>query len=507
MKLKKFFTPSVIITLVTLIAAIVLTAVCSAPRVDEKLYASSEYMNSDNLALGAQVTDNDGTKIKSVTDGNSFTTRIADRRDNYVMTVDLGKTASFNTVIIKEDGLNVKSFEIYASKDGENYEKIFASDKIEYHRFCSVDRTEARYIRLALVKSDETPSIKEIEVYDEPQRDSSDFRVTGYVANSWLSTAEDATMTQEERKQAVLDDMSSYKLSMLTHIFFYCGINFDGEGNVFLGDGTLNPEQLAAKEDALALVLECMRKVCSPEVKISMVFGTNTGAPRNNPAMDTNRERFISNLISYANKFGFDGIDIDYEFPVSDYDYKVFDSFLIRLKERMLSEMNVKENAILSCAFGTRDINYSQQAKDSLDFVNVMTYDIADQDGYHSSFWGCGPQASVYYESIDIPREKINLGIPFYGTQIHALMEQYGYTGFPEYDYYKNIYYCDGYEYGIPTPVYFNSPAMVRDKTAYALLSGMGGIMVWHTTADVEYDSEFSLWRAVETALNIYGGK
>lgn len=506
MKIKKLFKPSVIVTFTVLIAVLVLALVCSASRVDKKLLASSDYMSSDNLALGAKATDNDGSSIKSVTDGKSSTVRIADRRDGYFLTVDMGKVVSFNSVIIKEDGLNVKSFALYASSDGENFSKIFASDKIEYHRFCSVDPTTARYLKLEIVKSDEIPSIKEIEVYNEPSRDSSDFRVAGYVANSWLAEAEDATKTPEERKAAVLENMSEYKLSMLTHIFFYCGINFDAQGNVFLGDGTLNEEALKAKEDALALVMECMREVCSPDVKISMVFGTNTGAPRNNPAMDDNRETFITNLINYANKFGFDGIDIDYEFPVSDYDYQVFDAFLIRLKERMLNEMNVKENALLSCAFGTRDINYSKEAKDSLDFVNVMTYDIADQDGYHSSFWGCGPQASVYYESIGISRDKINLGIPFYGTQIHALMEQYGYTGFAEYDYYQNIYYCDGYNYGIPTPVYFNSPAMVRDKTAYALLSGMGGIMVWHTTADVEYESEFSLWRAVETALNIYGG-
>lgn len=507
MKLKKLFKPSVILTLVVFAVIFTLAIVCSSSRIDEKLYASSGYMTSTNIALSAKVTDNDGSKIKSVTDGKSSTARIADRREGYTLTLDFGESAVFNSVIIKEDGLNVKAFALYAGDDIKNLQKIFASDKIEYHRFCSVNETEARYLKLKIIQSDEIPSIKEIEVYNEPARNSSSFRVAGYVASTWLSQAEDPANTEEQRTAAVLENMSSYKLSMLTHIFFYCGINFDENGNVFLGDSSLNDEQLQAKADALALVLECMREVCRPDVKISMVIGTNTGAPKNNPAMDTNRETFISNLINFANKFGFDGIDIDYEFPVSDYDYQVFDAFLIRLKERMLNEMNVKDSAILSCAFGTRDINYSQKAKDSLDFINVMTYDIADQDGYHSSFWGCGPQASVYYESIGVDRSKINLGIPFYGTQIHALMEQYSYADIENPNYYSNIYYCDGYTYGIPTPVYFNSPAMVRDKTSYALLSGMGGIMVWHTAADVEYENEFSLWRAVEKALDVYGGE
>lgn len=507
MKLKKLITPSVVVTLIAIIALTTVSLICSPSRVDEKLYASSDYMTSENLALGATATDNDGSKIKSVTDGKSSTTRVADRRDGYRLTLDLGKAVTFNSVILKEDGLNVRSFELYASEDGENYDMIFASDKIEYHRFCSVDETTARFLSLVILRSDEVPSIKEIEIYNEPGRDSSSFRVAGYIATSWLDTAEDASLSPEERKAKVLEEMSAYKLSMLTHAFFFCGINFDENGNVFFADGTLPSDVVKAKEDALALVLECLREVCRPDIKISMVVGTGTGASRNNPAMDDNGEAFISQIISFANKFGFDGVDIDYEFPVSDYDYAVFDSFLIRLKQRMKEEMNVKDEAVLSCAFGTRDIRYSEEAFDSLDFINVMTYDIFDQDGYHSSFWGCGPQAAVYYESIGVDRAKINLGIPFYGTQIHALMEQYGYAGFSEYDYYRNIYYCDGYTYGIPTPVYFNSPAMVRDKTAYALLSGMGGIMIWHTAADIGYESEYSLWRAVDTALDIYGGK
>lgn len=504
MKLKAIFKPTVILVVIFLIAMCVLVAVCSPKRVDEKLYAASDYMQSDNIALGAK-TEYEGRKIKSLTDGKSSTVHIASRRENFSYKIDLGELCTFNTLILKEDGLNVKSFEIYSSQDGENYSKIFASDKIEYHRLCAVDEVQARYLRVDILKADDVPSLKEIEVYNEAKRNSDNFRVAGYVANSWLDTANDENLSEEAKKEAIIEDMSNYKLSMLTHIFFYCGVNFDENGNVFLNDNTQDALVIEKREKALALVLECMREQGNENLKISMTFGTNTGNPRNNLAMHDNKDAFITNIIAMANKFGFDGVDIDYEFPVTKYDFEVFDRFLIDLKKSMKSNMNNKEDCILSCAFGTRDINYSDEAKASLDFVNVMTYDIADQDGYHSSFWGCGPQASVYYESIGIDREKINLGIPFYGTQIHALMEQYGYDTLEDLDYYKNIYTIKDY-LGYDTEVYFNSPAMVRDKTAYALLSGMGGIMVWHTTIDVKYESEFSLWKAIESALNTYGG-
>lgn len=506
MKFRALLKPSVVAVVVAVAVFAALIGVCSPSRVDDKLDAASDYMRSENLALGAEASS-DGMSASALTDGKSSTSYTARRKSGSEFLVDLGEETPFNTVILKEDGLNVKSFELFASSDGENYSRIFASDKIEYHRLCSVDPTSARFLRLVINESDDLASIKEIEVYDELPRDSSSFRTCGYVSGSWLGTAEDTSVPREERKAAILADMSRYDMDMLTHVFYYCGGGFTADGTVYFGSPDLSDAERTAKEEGLALALECIREACGGDVKISLTLGISTGSPAANPAMDDNREVFISNLIAVMDRFGFDGIDIDYEFPITDYDYEVFSSFLVTLKERMPAESDVGDEALLSCAFGTRDINYGEEVWDALDFVNVMTYDIADQDGYHSSFWGCGPQAGVYFESIGLPREKINLGIPFYGTQIHALMEQYIYADLQEHDYFRNIYYCLDYLGKEKTPVYFNSPSMVRDKTAYAFLSGMGGVMVWHMTADADYSSEYSLWRAIHTALDIYGGE
>ena len=212
------------------------------------------------------------------------------------------------------------------------------------------------------------------------------------------------------------------------------------------------------------------------------------------------------NFINLANEFGFDGIDIDYEFPQSDEDYKIFGDFLIYLKQNMTEKMTA-ENPILSCAFGTRDIDYPPDVIEAIDMVNMMTYDMFDQDGEHSSFWSCAVQGAQYLESIGFAKDKINIGIPFYGTQNKALMEQYIYKNLSNQDYFSNYYKTDTYlADGSQTDVYFNSPAMVRDKTAYALLSGYGGIMVWHNSCDIDYNSPYSLWKAVDTAINQFGG-
>lgn len=507
MRLKKWCKLSVVITIVSVIIIAIFAGVCSSARVDRELYAGSEYMLSGNLALTAKVSV-DGRQTSKITDANS-STAYRSKRINGDIILTFETPITFNCIIIKEKGLNVKQFEISVSDDGDKYVRIFASDKIEYYRFCSVDPTTARYIKLSVLQSDSEYSISELEIYNESKRDSKDFRIASYIVNNWTGIANDTAKGYDERKEVIMEDMDNYPLDTWTHVFLYTGLCYDEDGRVFIGsrDESITDEETAKRQEGLRLVLECLREMCQKDVKISLVINNALDHEGMNKAMGDNSAVMINNLIDWANRFGFNGIDIDYEFPASKKDFAVFDRFLIELRQAMDVSMNELNESLLSCAFGTRDINYTKEAFESLDFVNVMTYDIMDQDGYHSSFWGGGAQAAVYFERLGVDRKKINMGIPFYGTQVDAVMEQYSYTDITLHDYYSNIYLMPGYTYSIPTSVYFNSPAMVRDKTAYALLSGYGGVMVWHGTADVEKDNPYSLWNAIDTAVSLYGGK
>lgn len=489
----KFFKTS---TICLLIACLMFCGILTGRNMQKKdavFGSDTDYITAENLALANSSKATDG-KTETVFRGNS--------KKDTMLTIDLGEEKEFNTVILKEDGLNIKSFSILISTDGEKFERIYKGDKIEYHRLCSFDSITARYVRIYVDKADNFFRLKEVEIYNQPKVDASSFRRTAYVINSdFYTILNDEATPQADKKNKIKKMLDGFGFDKLTNVIFCAGIGFDKDGNVFIN--SLDEDQQKLKND-LSFMVNCMREFGSADLKISFCTGFSAD-PNKNIAMKE-QSVLADNFIKLANEFGFDGIDIDYEFPQSDEDYKIFGDFLIYLKQNMTEKMTA-ENPILSCAFGTRDIDYPPDVIEAIDMVNMMTYDIFDQDGEHSSFWSCAVQGAQYLESIGFAKDKINIGIPFYGTQNNALMEQYIYKNLSNQDYFSNYYKTDTYlADGSETDVYFNSPAMVRDKAAYALLSGYGGIMVWHNSCDIDYNSPYSLWKAVDTAINQFGG-
>lgn len=522
--LKKALSPVNIIAIVVLIAMLSLVIIGASNANGDTMSNDASYMQSENLAFGAKVTAKASGKSRMVDGRPSTIGSMLVKQDTDII-IDLGESKTFNSIILKEYGLNIKKFEIFAlivGSDGkEQYQLITASDKIEYHRLCTFDSVTSRYIKIAILKSDNAAAIKEIEVYNEPNRNSKDFRVAGYYADSWMTKIMLNPNFDEATKKIEINKLlDKYNYANITHLFMYTGIVYDEAGNVYFtdlrpeatkhdpSDKNYNPKDDADYQklcsDNFKIMLGYFREK-SPNMQILATWSSSSNNPVVNKAMDDNKDKFISNLIGFANANTFDGIDIDYEFPQTAYDFATFDNFLIALKAKMKTDMRGKDKALLSCAFGTRDIKYSQQAIDSLDFVNCMTYDIADQDGQHASFWGGCVQGAKYLESVGFKKSQINIGLPFYGTQLDALMEQYLYNNLVGHTYYENTYTVTDY-IGKQTQVYFNSPSMVRDKTAYALLSGYGGIMTWHSTLDIDCREDMSLWKAINQAVTDFGG-
>jgi chitinase len=103
-----------------------------------------------------------------------------------------------------------------------------------------------------------------------------------------------------------------------------------------------------------------------------------------------------------------------------------------------------------------------------------------DHDGRHSTFDAAKGDVKALLGA-GVPAEKIVLGLPFYGRNVKKREQVLTYREIvAKHDLKPEVDEMDG--------VYFNGPATIRRKTAFALESGLGGVMAWELGQDAPGD-------------------
>jgi chitinase len=349
-----------------------------------------------------------------------------------------------------------------------------------------------------------------------PLSESSPPRVVGYLASWGVST-----------KGTRIADLPARDL---THIFYAFG-NVEANGLAGVDDPGTKFHELAAL------------KAKNPHLKVAISIGGWTGSGKFSDIAltDSTRERFTASAIDlFIRQYPglFDGIDIDWEFPVAGgmegnverlADKTNFTLLLASLRRALDAEgARAGRHYELTIAASARPQEIANveiaRIEPLLDFINVMTYD------YHAGPGTTNFNAPLYAAAGDptrelnvdetmraflvsgVPPSKLLVGVPFYGhaygevANVNAGLFQHG-TGKPS-DWKEgdgdwrvlsrtrllDPHYVRHWEPNAQVPwlydsvsgtwVSYDDPQSVAAKVRYVRDHRLGGIVIWELGGD-----------------------
>jgi len=310
----------------------------------------------------------------------------------------------------------------------------------------------------------------------------------------------------------------------LTHIN-YGFANISEDLKVILGDSYIDPSNIKKLNEL---------KKANPKLKTLISIGGWTWSDKFSDVAltDKSRNNFANNCVEFIKKYGFDGIDLDWEYPVAGglstnksrkEDKQNFTLLLKTIREKL--DIQGKKDGryyALSIAGGASSM-YIENVElwnihKYIDFANIMTYDMHGVWDKYTDFnsplyannsspnyvkWSINSAVKSWINA-GFPKEKIVMGVPFFGKQYN--MVNLSANGL--YQTYKggsSISYADIVSKYLNKPgviKYYHSESMVpwlydgmtfisyeneesiEHKAEYIKSKGLGGVMIWELSND-----------------------
>lgn len=415
-------------------------------------------ITEENLADGATVYGSAGAGM-AFDSGRMTAWNVSEKGAEAV--VDFGQEREINALLLNETGYNVKQFSVYYENGGE-WELCYRQCEIGVDRLATFYPVTTKKIKVVIDDFKNTVRISDIAVYNLQARENNDFRVSTYIRPEHIG-------------QGLIDPDC---FDIVTDVQFIAYGNFDPEGNVVPGEGA---------DEAL----EGLKKMIgNRDVSITVtVFPVREGATMAEVYRD-HMDNAVQSIVELVEELDVDGADFDWEYPRGSEEWALYSEFIVRLGEELH-----KTGKELSIALSHWGVNLSQEAVDSIDQLQIMAYDMFDYKGDNNSYSGATACAAEYFISCGFAPEQLNLGISFYGRPDDGSGVWVNYRD-ENYTQDEYIMYQNG--------VWFNTVTTVRDKTAYAALRGLGGIMIFSQDEDLPVSDPLSLTAQIGKAIDTF---
>lgn len=273
-----------------------------------------------------------------------------------------------------------------------------------------------------------------------------------------------------------------------------------------------------------------------PQLKVSFsVGGWGTLSEFETVVLKTRlRERFILSCCDMVSKYGFDGIDIDWEYPSTNHQGRLLCSLIEDLRFH-LDKMAPNLRLSLAAPAGKDKIDLLDVSRLNkvVNHWNVMCYDFtgypwSSRIGFHSNLFGhngdnslSGDNVIKEYVKQGASTNKLILGMPLYGRKFGGVQNPQIGNGFDKsalsdegvvdykllplnncselFDPKKVGSFC--YDLRSRVFVTYDGVNGVKVKAQYIELHGLGGGMFWDSAGDSK-ESGKSLIRAFSTQLH-----
>lgn len=203
----------------------------------------------------------------------------------------------------------------------------------------------------------------------------------------------------------------------------------------------------------------------------------------------TARTNFANNIKKLIDDYQLDGVDLDFEWPTSSAEYSSYSAAIVEIRSVLGS------NVCFTVSLHPVAYQISKAAIDAVDFISYQCYGPAVMRFPYEQFVKDGKEAVAY----GIPKEKLVMGVPFYGSKGNGVAGTTGYwnlvTESPQLND-TSLDLWDGYT--------FNGQSTIRKKTQHVCDEGYGGIMSWDLATDVDITHPKSLLKVVKEVFETY---